>query len=186
MGKWSTGIYARNLNLTIRENGICTTQHLFWRMTNKLIWNFDIQADHIISTRRPDLIIINKNKRTCKIVDLVVLADHRIKLKESEKKDKDVKELKTMEREGEYYANRGWYFWYSHEMIIKGTGVLVNKRMSGDQHYCERPECWEESWWLEVTCYDSNFRERPSANTDVKNSQGVNNRIIMMMIVLLV
>ena len=41
----------------------------------------------IISARRPDLIIINKKKRSCKIVDFVVLADHRIKLKECEKKD---------------------------------------------------------------------------------------------------
>ena len=38
--------------------------------------------------RRPDLMIINNNKkkRTCKIVDITVLADHRIKLKECEKR----------------------------------------------------------------------------------------------------
>ena len=59
----------------------------------------DIQTDQLISTRWPDLIVINnkkkkkkkkkkKRKRTCKIVDFAVLADHRIKLKESEKKDK--------------------------------------------------------------------------------------------------
>ena len=34
------------------------------------------------------LIIINKRKRICKIVDFAVPADHRINLKESEKKDK--------------------------------------------------------------------------------------------------
>ena len=44
--------------------------------------------DHLISPSRSDLIAINKRKRTCKIVDFAVLADHRIKLKESEKKDK--------------------------------------------------------------------------------------------------
>ena len=42
----------------------------------------------LISARRPDLIVINKKKRTCKIVDFAVLTDHRIKLKEREKKDK--------------------------------------------------------------------------------------------------
>ena len=47
-----------------------------------------IQTDHLIPARRPDLIIINKKKRTCKIVDFAVPADHRIKLKECEKKDK--------------------------------------------------------------------------------------------------
>ena len=35
--------------------------------------------------RRPDLIIINKRKRICKIVDFAVAADHRIKLKKCEK-----------------------------------------------------------------------------------------------------
>ena len=57
--------------------------------THKLLWDFDIQTDHLISARSQDLIIINKKKKsTCKIVDFAVLADHRIKLKESEKKDK--------------------------------------------------------------------------------------------------
>ena len=56
--------------------------------THKLQWEFDIHTDHLISARRPGLIIINKRKRTCKIVDFAVLADHRLKLKECEKKDK--------------------------------------------------------------------------------------------------
>ena len=45
-----------------------------------------INSYHLISARRPDLIIINK-KRICKIVDFADPADHRIKLK-YEKKDK--------------------------------------------------------------------------------------------------
>ena len=47
-----------------------------------------MQTDHLISARRPDLIIINKKKRICKIVIFAAPADHRIKLKECEKKDK--------------------------------------------------------------------------------------------------
>ncbi len=31
--------------------------------THKLLWDFDIQTDHLISARRPDLIIINKKER---------------------------------------------------------------------------------------------------------------------------
>ena len=71
--------------------------------THKLQWDFDIHTDHLISARRPDLIIINKQKkRICKIVDFAVPADHRIKLKESEKKDKyldlarELKKLRNM------------------------------------------------------------------------------------------
>ena len=56
--------------------------------THKLLWDLDIHTDHLIPARRPDLIITNKKKRTCKIVDFAVSADHRIKLKEWEKKDK--------------------------------------------------------------------------------------------------
>ena len=32
--RWSTGRYAKNRNLNIRTNGICTTQQLSWRMTH--------------------------------------------------------------------------------------------------------------------------------------------------------
>ena len=56
--------------------------------THKLFWDFEIQTDYLISARRPDLVIINKEKRTCRIVDFAVSADRRVKLKESEKKDK--------------------------------------------------------------------------------------------------
>ena len=52
----------------------------------KCLWDFDIQTDHQISVRRPDLIIIKK--RTSRIVDFAVQADHRVKLKECEKRDK--------------------------------------------------------------------------------------------------
>ena len=56
--------------------------------THKLLWDLDIHTDHLISARIPDLIIINKKKRTYKIVDFAVPADHRIKLKECEKNGK--------------------------------------------------------------------------------------------------
>ena len=56
--------------------------------SHELLWDFNIQTDHLILARRPDLIIINKKMRTCKIVDFAVPADHRINLKECEKKDK--------------------------------------------------------------------------------------------------
>ena len=106
--------------------------------THKLLWDFDIQTDHLISARRPDFIIINNNnnnKRTCKIVDFAVLADHRVKLKECEKRDKYldlVRELKkTVEHASDDYTNCNWCSRYTYQRIIKGTGGLRNKR-SGD------------------------------------------------------
>ena len=53
-------------------------------MTYSLQWDFDKQTDHLISARRPDFTVINKKKRTCKIVDFAVQADNIIKLKECE------------------------------------------------------------------------------------------------------
>ena len=34
--------------------------------THKLIWDFDIQTDHLISARRPNLILINKRRPLAK------------------------------------------------------------------------------------------------------------------------
>ena len=56
--------------------------------THKLLWDYNIKTDHLIPARRPDLIMINNKERTCKIVDFAVPADHSIKLKECEKRDK--------------------------------------------------------------------------------------------------
>ena len=35
-----------------------------------------------------------------------------------------------MENEGDKYIHRDWFFWYSHQRIIKGTGGLGGKRTS--------------------------------------------------------
>ena len=48
---------------------------------HKLLWDFDIQTNHLILAKGPDFIIINKKRRTCKTVDLAVPADLRVKLK---------------------------------------------------------------------------------------------------------
>ena len=67
--------------------------------THKLLWDAYIHTAHLISAKRPELIIINKKKRICKIVDFAVPADHKIKLKESEKKIKHpdlARELKNL------------------------------------------------------------------------------------------
>ena len=75
---------------------------LHWK-TISVSW-YEELTDHQIPARRPDLIIINnKNKGTCKIVDFAVPADDRIKLKECEKKDKyfdlarQLKKLRNMQ-----------------------------------------------------------------------------------------
>ena len=41
--------------------------------THKLLWDFDKHKDHLISARRPDLIIINKKKKKKKLAKLPTL-----------------------------------------------------------------------------------------------------------------
>ena len=50
--------------------------------------DFEIETDHLIQARRPDLGIINEKRRISHQVDFVVLTDHRVKIKENEKIDK--------------------------------------------------------------------------------------------------
>ena len=39
--------------------------------THKLLWDFDIQTNHLISARRPDLIMINKKRKPAKLSTLL-------------------------------------------------------------------------------------------------------------------
>ena len=54
----------------------------------KILWDFNIQCDHIIEARRPDIIVQNKRERTCSIIDIASPGDSRVLIKEMEKIDK--------------------------------------------------------------------------------------------------
>ena len=41
-------------------------------MNQKVLWDFSIQTDHVIEAWRPDLVVVNKKRRTCKIIDFAV------------------------------------------------------------------------------------------------------------------
>ena len=47
----------------------------------KILWDFSIQTDHIIEARRPDLVVVDKKDRSCKITDFAVPGDSRIEEK---------------------------------------------------------------------------------------------------------
>ena len=107
--------------------------------------------DHLITVRRPDLLIINKKKkkkkkekkkkkRNCRIVDFDVPTDHRVKLKENEKKDTLLGNWKSMEHE----SNQLWLVLLV-PIVICAIGTVTkgliqglgNKRTSWDHpNYC--------------------------------------------------
>ena len=51
---------------------------------NKILWDVSIQCDHVIEARRPNVVIINKDKN-CFIVDIAIPGDSRLSEKECEK-----------------------------------------------------------------------------------------------------
>ena len=55
--------------------------------THKILWDFEIQRDNLIAARRLDLVIVNK-KRTCHREDFAIPANHKVKIKETEKRNK--------------------------------------------------------------------------------------------------
>ena len=54
----------------------------------KILWDFSIQTDHVTEARRPDLVVVDKKERSCKIIDFAVSGDIRIEEKEKDKTEK--------------------------------------------------------------------------------------------------
>ena len=61
----------------------------------KVLWDFSIQTDHVIEAQRPDLVVVDKKKRSCKIIDFAVPGDSRIEEKEKDK----IEKYQDLERE---------------------------------------------------------------------------------------
>ena len=63
--------------------------------THKILLDFMIETDHLIPSRRPNLVVIDpppqkkrKKKRAYRIVDVAVSADHRVKIIQNKKRYK--------------------------------------------------------------------------------------------------
>ena len=54
----------------------------------KILWDFNVQCDHEIEHRRPDLIIMDKENRTALIIDVAVPGDNRVRGKDLAKNNK--------------------------------------------------------------------------------------------------
>ena len=89
--------------------------------------NYNINNNIII------IIIIKKKKRNCRIVEFAVQADHRVKLRENNKRDKyldlDRELKKTVENERDGDINYNWCTRYSQQRIDTETRELGKKRM---------------------------------------------------------
>ena len=81
--------------------------------THKLLWDFNIQTDHLISARRPDLIIINKKKKKENLQNCRLCCPSWPQ--KTERMWKPCYRIeKTMEHEGDNYTNCDWCFWHGN------------------------------------------------------------------------
>ena len=64
----------------------------------KLIWDINIQCDNVMEARRPDLILVAKNEKSCLTIDVAIAGDCRIREKEVEKIEKYQKLKRELKR----------------------------------------------------------------------------------------
>ena len=57
-------------------------------MRHKILWDFEIQTDHLISTRRPDLVLINKERENLPSSGFCHSSGPQIENKKSKKMNK--------------------------------------------------------------------------------------------------
>ena len=135
-----------------------------------------MQTDHQISNRTSDLMIVN-NKKNCRIVEFAVPANHRVKLKEGEKKDKYLDLARELKRLRNMKVTVIPIVIGVLSTVIKGLGPRL-----GDLEIRGWVETTQTTALLrsvrllrrlEETCCHSASGERPSAKTGGKNSQEV-------------
>ena len=80
----------------------------------KILWGFNIQTDHVIEARRPDMIVVDKVKKTCTIIDLDTLRQQSKQQRDG--KDRKILKFSTraqkiMEHESEGYSYNYRHIW---------------------------------------------------------------------------
>jgi len=54
----------------------------------KILWVMNIQMDHVIEHRRPDIVVVDKDNKRALLIEIAVPADARVEEKEQEKVDR--------------------------------------------------------------------------------------------------
>ena len=79
---------------------------------DKILHDFNIQIDHVIQHRRPDIAVLYKTERKCHLIDIAVPGDKRSEQKEQEKID-SYSELRQEVKK----------IWNLSQMVIVALGV---------------------------------------------------------------
>ena len=65
----------KSVILKLEISGRNTSQKVSENEDDKILWDFSIQTDHVTEARRPDLVVDDKKKRSCRIIDFAVPGD---------------------------------------------------------------------------------------------------------------
>ena len=75
--------------------------------------DYTTQIDCQIPGRKPDLMLINKKKRTCHLIGFAVLVDNWVKIKENQKVGKYLDFARELKKPGDSDNNCSWCVWNS-------------------------------------------------------------------------
>ena len=93
----------------------------------KILWDCEMQTDHVILARRPDLEIIREKMTTYRIVDFAVPTEHRVKIKENEKRNKYLDLARELKKLCDGGTNCKWCTRNDHKKHGKGTERFGNR-----------------------------------------------------------
>ena len=68
-------------------SGMSTNQKLLQKM-KKLLWDMQVHTDKMIKANKPDIIIKDKQEKTCMLIDMAIPSDRNTSVKVAEKLSK--------------------------------------------------------------------------------------------------
>ena len=156
-----------------------TKQNLSWKWL-KIFWDFQIQIDRLIPARRLD-VIKRKKKRTCRIVDNDVLANHSGKHRKGSTytlPENNLRKMQVMFRAiviGALGTFRKNFITELEELEIEAIQTTTLLESAIILRRIQR---------LDETCYHSNSGEKTSTCAGVKNIQ--KSKIIIQVTIILI
>ena len=60
-------------------------ESVFENETYNIFLHFVMQTNNVIAAKKLDIVLLNKKKRTCHLVDFTILADYKVKMKKGNK-----------------------------------------------------------------------------------------------------
>ena len=86
-----------------------------------MLWNQAVHTDREVTANRPDIIIKNKNEKTCTLIDVAISADRNV-VQEFMYRD-----TKNVEPEMYDYTSNIWSHWSSNEKLKEKLEAVPGK-----------------------------------------------------------